>query len=175
MPVKIVDLTAEEAPSNDDLIVIRDNASGTTRKITLTSLFSNPPLGNNIITHAMLGEGIIEAENLAESARPSVRVQLISSSSSVTHNYSTYDVTSVSSLAVGMAINAPGGTPQDGQGFLFRFKDNGVARSLSWASAFVAIGVTLPVTTIAGKWMYVAGRYNGVSGKSDVLAIGREA
>lgn len=44
MGIKITDLPAEVAPSGDDLIVIRDNASGTTRKIPIQTLllaFSN--------------------------------------------------------------------------------------------------------------------------------------
>jgi microcystin-dependent protein len=40
MPIKIVDLAAEETPTLDDLLVIRDNATGTTRKITIQTLLT---------------------------------------------------------------------------------------------------------------------------------------
>lgn len=37
MAIKIVDLAAETSPTGDDLIIVRDNATGTTRKITITT------------------------------------------------------------------------------------------------------------------------------------------
>lgn len=39
MPVKIVDLPAETGPTEDDLMVLRDNNTGTTRKITISDFF----------------------------------------------------------------------------------------------------------------------------------------
>lgn len=38
MAVKITDLPAESAPTADDLIILRDNATGTTKKITVETL-----------------------------------------------------------------------------------------------------------------------------------------
>lgn len=40
MPVKIVDLGGETGPTEDDLLVIRDNATGTTRKITIETFLN---------------------------------------------------------------------------------------------------------------------------------------
>lgn len=39
MAVKIVDLSAETAPTEDDFLVIRDNNTGTTRKIAISDFF----------------------------------------------------------------------------------------------------------------------------------------
>lgn len=40
MPVKIVDLAGETGPTEDDLLVIRDNNTGTTRKITIETFLN---------------------------------------------------------------------------------------------------------------------------------------
>jgi len=51
------------------------------------------------------------------------------------------------------------GTPTDGQKLIIRFKDAGVAKALTF-TGFTALGVTIPTTTIAGKWGYVGAIYN---------------
>lgn len=67
------------------------------------------------------------------------------------------------------------GTPSDGQQLLIRFKDAGVAKAITWNAVFVAIGVTLPTTTTAGKWTYVHAAYNLAATKFHVLATATEA
>lgn len=81
----------------------------------------------------------------------------------------------VTALAAALTINAPTGGPIDGQGMLFRFKDNGTARALTWNAIFRVIGVTLPVTTVVSKTMYIGCKYNAADNKWDVLAVGQEA
>ncbi len=41
MAIKMINLAAETAPSLDDLLIVRDNASGTTRKITIGTLLTS--------------------------------------------------------------------------------------------------------------------------------------
>jgi hypothetical protein len=50
------------------------------------------------------------------------------------------------------------GTPTDGQTLLIRFKDAGTAKALTW-TGISALGVTLPTTTVAGKWHMVGVKY----------------
>lgn len=66
------------------------------------------------------------------------------------------------------------GTPTDGQTFIIRYKDAGVAKALTW-TGFTAIGVTLPAITTAGKWGYVGVQYNSVAAQYHVLAVTTEA
>lgn len=66
------------------------------------------------------------------------------------------------------------GTPTNGQKFVLRFKDAGVAKDLTWDPIFVAIGCTLPTTTVAGKWHYVGGKYNTAASKIHILAVAQE-
>lgn len=67
------------------------------------------------------------------------------------------------------------GTPTDGQKLIIRFKDAGAAKALTWDAAFVAIGVTAPATTTAGKWGYVGCQYNSAASKFHIIAVGTEA
>lgn len=67
------------------------------------------------------------------------------------------------------------GTPRDGQRIIIRFKDAGVAKALTWDAIFVVVGVTLPTTTVAGKWHYVGVKYNSSASAFHVLAVGVQA
>lgn len=94
-------------------------------------------------------------------------------------NSDSYDQQSFSALANALTINADAGTPTDGQKAIFRFKDNGTARALTWTTgtskSFRAIGVTLPTTTVISKTLYVGCVYNGADSRWDAVAVSQEA
>lgn len=77
--------------------------------------------------------------------------------------------------AAALTVAAPTGSPLDGQEMLFRFKDNGTARGITWNAIFRAVGVTLPITTVINKTLYVGAKYNSADTKWDVIAVGQEA
>ncbi len=81
----------------------------------------------------------------------------------------------MTALAVASTINAPSGTPVNSQVLLIRIKDDGTGRALTWNVIFRVIGVTLPVTTVSSKTMYIGCKYNSADSKWDVLAVGEEA
>ena len=108
------------------------------------------------------------------------RVSSTASASSVTPSTATADVYVFTALAAGLTINAAtGGTPLNGDKLLFRFKDNGTPRLLTWTVAgsgsFRAIGVTLPTTTTASKVTYVGCVYNSDETYWDVVAVTTQA
>jgi len=76
----------------------------------------------------------------------------------------------VTALATNATIAAPSGTPADGHKLVYRFKDDGTARTLTWNSIFRAIGTTIPSGTSAGKVMYVGTIYNDQDSKWDVIS-----
>jgi len=78
-------------------------------------------------------------------------------------------------LSAACAINAPTGTPVAGDKLIFRFKDNGTARALTWNAIFRNIGAVAPTTTVIGKTTYVGAVYNATDTKWDVLAVNTEA
>jgi hypothetical protein len=72
-------------------------------------------------------------------------------------------------------IQAPGTAGTDGQRILLRIIDNGTARTLSF-TAYTPIGLTLPTTTVAGKYVYIGIVYNaGFSGgRWEIISVAQE-
>lgn len=108
-----------------------------------------------------------------ESSAP--RVTLTTTGTSVTLDCTNTDVLAITALASGVTINQPAGTPSNAQGALYRIKDNGTARAITWNGIFRPIGLSLPTTTVASKTFYIAVRYNSQDNKWDVLSVAREA
>jgi hypothetical protein len=86
------------------------------------------------------------------------------------------DICIRTALAAGpVAINAPTGSPVQGQGMVIRLKDNGTARVLNWNAIYRAVGVTIPTSTVANKTIYAGLIYNATDTKWDVVSIAQEA
>ena len=107
------------------------------------------------------------------------RVSSVASASSLTPTIASADVYAYTALAANLTINAPTGTPVDGDKLIFRILDNGTARTLTWNTTYTAIGVTLPTTTTANKTTYVGCIYNAYgasgTGRWDVIAVTTQA
>ena len=99
------------------------------------------------------------------------RVVSAASASSLTPSIATADIYAYTALAAGLTINAPTGTPVDGNKLMFRLLDNGTARALTWNATYTVIGVTLPTTTTASKTTYVGCIYNANNTRWDVIAV----
>ena len=99
------------------------------------------------------------------------RILSTASASSVTPSIASYDVYAFTALASALTINAPTGTPVDGNKLIFRILDNGTARALNWDSTYTAIGVTIPTTTVINKTTYVGCIYNANNTRWDVVAV----
>jgi 6-phosphogluconolactonase (cycloisomerase 2 family) len=106
----------------------------------------------------------------------------VSSTSSITSplvwNSDNFDQYAVTTQTNALTINADSGTPTDGQKMIFRFKDDGTGRVLTWTTgsskSFRAIGVTLPTTTVASKTVYVGCVYNTDAVRWDAIAVSQE-
>lgn len=99
------------------------------------------------------------------------RVYSTTSTSSLTPDISSYDAYHLTALAENITINSPNGTPTDGNKLLFRIKDNGTSRTLTWNSIFRASSdLALPTATTAGKVMYLGFVYNSADTKWDLVA-----
>jgi hypothetical protein len=90
-------------------------------------------------------------------------------------DFSLYDIYAITGLTTALTINAPTGTPVDGNKLIFRILDNGTARALTWNATYTVIGVTLPTTTTASKTTYVGCIYNANNTRWDVIAVGTQA
>lgn len=98
----------------------------------------------------------------------------IASAPSVTPEPLTYKQYSFTAQAETLVIGSPG-VSSDGKPLIFRFRDNGVARTLSWNSIYRGIAVTIPTSTIVGKVIYVGCIYNAQDNRWDVVSVNRQA
>jgi hypothetical protein len=102
------------------------------------------------------------------STRINPRISSTASASSLTPDISAYDQYCYTALAAALTINAPTGTPLDGNKLLFRILDNGVSRTLTW-------NATYTVTTTINKTTYVGCVYNANNTRWDVVAVTTQA
>lgn len=106
------------------------------------------------------------------------RTQTVTSGTPIIPTGDTADIYTVTALATAATINAPSGTPTNGQKLVIRIKDNGTARALTWTTtsgAYRAVGVTLPTTTVISKVTYVGCIYNSQDTFWDVIAVATQA
>lgn len=103
------------------------------------------------------------------------RVTSAASASTLTPDISASDIYAYTALAAGLTINAPTGTPLDGDKLIFRLLDNGTSRTLTWNATYTVIGVTLPTATTINKTTYVGCIYNANNTRWDVIAVTTQA
>jgi hypothetical protein len=101
-------------------------------------------------------------------------IQSVTSSATVTPVFGNDEV-KITAQATGLTLANPTGTAIDGWGVVIRIKDNGTARSIAYGTQYRAIDVTLPITTVISKTLYLAMVFNNDDTKWDVLAVGQEA
>lgn len=105
------------------------------------------------------------------------RVTTITSSATPTVNTDDCDMVSITALAAAitsMTTNLSG-TPSNGEMLLFRIKDNGTARAITWGASFAAAGAALPTTTVLGKVLHALFIWDSVASKWCCLSTAQEA
>lgn len=147
---------------------------GTTTGTTL-ALYDNDTTPNK--TWEWLDNGTMKGYNEAKIQDalllPSVQEATNSATFTINSDQKTDGV--LTAMSANTTIASPTGTPVQSQDLVFRFKDDGTARTLTWNAIFRAIGVTLPTTTVANKLTYVGCKYNSTDSKWDVIAVQQEA
>lgn len=109
-----------------------------------------------------------------------------STTSPLAWNSDSYDEYAYTALANALTLNADAGTPVDGQKIVFRFKDNGTARVLTFtggvSKGFQPIGVSMTTsgsnftyTTTINKITYFGCIYNAGDSRWDIVAIAQQA
>lgn len=102
------------------------------------------------------------------------RVSSSASASTLTPDISAFDQYNFTALAANLTINAPTGTPVDGNTLIIRILDNGSSRTLTWNATYTVVGVTLPGTTTPSKTLYVGCVYNANNTRWDVVAVNQQ-
>jgi len=103
------------------------------------------------------------------------RVQSVTSAATVTAVATTDDSVHITAQAEALTLANPTGTAGEDQMLVYRIKDNGTARAISYGSEFRAMGVTLPTTTVLSKTLYLACVRNVTDTKWDVIAVVQQA
>lgn len=136
-------------------------------------------------TIARSGAGAITVEGVAvptttststlTNKRVNPRTDSTASTASLTIDSDAVDEYTVTALAAAMTINAPSGTPVEGQKLLIRIKDNATARALSFSTGSsgqfrASSDLALPTTTTLSKTLYTMFVYNATDSRWDLLA-----
>jgi len=115
--------------------------------------------------------------NTLTNKRITARVTTITSHATPTINTDDCDAVTITALAeaiTSMTTNLSG-TPTNFQKLIFRIKDNGTARAITWGASFQSGSVTLPTTTTLGKTLMVGLIYDSVDSKWTCEATGSRA
>lgn len=101
-----------------------------------------------------------------ESVNKYVKCRSYTSSSAPSFNTDDYDELVISALgaATNLGTNKTG-TPYDGQRFIYRIKDDGTSRAITWPGDHASLYATLPASTTAGKWHEIEVRYYAADSK----------
>lgn len=126
-----------------------------------------------------VGDGTTNWTNLPYATIQARTLTATSVTSPLTWNSSINDAYAITAQAGNLTFNADSGSPVEGQRFIFRIKDNGTARTLTFttgtAKSFRAMGVALPTTTTANKTLYLGFIYNFTDSRWDLIAKNQEA
>ena len=118
--------------------------------------------------------GLADVQTLTNK-RITKRIQSVASAATVTPSWNNDDEVQVTAQAVALLLANPAGTPTSGQPIIIRIKDNGTARAISYGAGYRAVGVTLPVTTVINKTVYLGGIWNAEDSRTDIIATAQEA
>jgi hypothetical protein len=133
----------------------------------LTALAANANAAAGVVTGT--GTGTLQNKRIDP------RVVSATTATTLTPDVSAADQYAYTALASGLTINAPTGTPVDGDKLIFRILDNGTTRALTWNATYTVIGTTLPTATTASKMTYVGCIYNAANTRWDVVAVTTQA
>lgn len=186
-------------------VLLSGGALGTPASGTLTSCTGLPIAGLVASTSTAIGVGSVELGHASDTtiARVSagvisvegVTVPTISSTNTLTNkridpritsivseatptvntdNCDAVTITAQAAAITSMTTNLSG-TPVNFQKLIYRIKDDGTGRAITWGASFEAKGTALPTTTVASKVLTVGFIYDTVTSKWGCVASQQEA
>lgn len=172
---RATDAIRSEAAATQDAIVISGRAGGTSSyavTLTPTTLSASRTLTLPDASTTVVGT---DATQTLTNKRINPRVSSTTSTASLTPDISSFDQYALTAQAATLGVNAPIGTPVDGNKLIFRILDNGTSQTINWNATYTAIGVTLPTATVISKTTYVGCVYNANNTRWDVVAVTTQA
>jgi hypothetical protein len=104
--------------------------------------------------------------------RMTPRTNTVTTTATITANSDAVDFVAVTTLSTATTFTVPTGTPTEGQGLIYRIKDNGTARALTFNAIFrFSSDMPAPTTTVLSKIMYLAFIYNLIDAKWDCVGL----
>jgi hypothetical protein len=160
--------STDYAPATSGTSILYGNGTGGFSSVTIGSglTFAAGTLANAVANPV----GTTNTQTLTNK-RIDPRVTSAASASTLTPDVSAADIYAYTALAAGLTINAPTGTPVDGDKLAFRILDNGTSRTLTWNATYTVIGTVLPPSTTPNKTVYVGCVYNANNTRWDVVAV----
>ena len=116
----------------------------------------------------------ISSSNTLTNKRITARIKTFTSDATPDIDSDDYDAVTITAQAADITDVNVTGTPTNFQKLLFRIKDNGTARAITWGSDFEAKGVALPTTTVISKVLTVGFIYDTVTSKWGCVASAQE-
>ena len=187
----IADSTNKRYVTDAQLVIIGNTSGTNTGDNSANSLYSGLATskqdtlvsGTNIKTIntvSLLGSSDISLPTTSSTdtftnKRITSRVSSTTSSATPSVNTDSFDAVTITALAVAITGVTVTGTPTDFQKLIFRIKDNGTARAITWGASFEAKGVALPTTTVISKVLTVGFIYDSVSTKWGCVASAQQA
>jgi hypothetical protein len=144
--------------------------------VTLSTIINTGTLTLPTSTDTLVGRATTDTlTNKTITTRVSSTASISSPLAWNSDNFDQYVATAQSGA---LTINADSGNPTDGRKIVFRIKDNGTARALTWTTgsskSFRAVGLILPTTTVVNKTLYVGCIYNSADSRWDVVGLAQE-
>lgn len=151
--------------SADHQYVLAVNELTADRTVTLPLLTGNDEFVFADHTKTLTNKRITpRITTIASAAEPTVN----------TDNCDCVTITAQAAAITSMTTNLSG-TPTNFQKLIYRIKDDGTARAITWGASFAARGVSLPTTTTISKVLTVGFIYNTVTSTWDCIAASQEA
>lgn len=154
---------------------IQHNDDGTHSTVTATAITSGTltVTGSAAVTgnHTVSGNVIVTG-----TVRSTPRITVAASAATLTPNIDTFGIYDLTAQTVALTIANPTGTPRNGDGLIFRIKDDGTSRAISYGTAYQnTSGLDTLVATTAGKWHTIGCMYNSTTSTWQISSFATEA
>lgn len=166
--VNALDYTIQVITNEDGEIVVTTDNNSTISAATQSEVNAGGGTWGSIT-------GTISDQTDLNSALYNARASSVVSASSITPDVDSYDLFEVTALSQTLTVNAPTGTPSNGNSFIIKISDNGTSRSIVWNGVFVEAGGTLINATVAGATHYAGFIYNATDSTWDCVGNGRQS
>lgn len=167
---------SDNGNSVDDIVVLKPTTawSDMLHDVLSVSLDTDGTLLDSVVSE--VATETLNTGKKATNLRVKPRSVSTTTTATLTPNISNYNVYDVTAQAGALTIANPLGTPDNGDVIIFRIKDDGTSRAITYGNAYVNIsGLDSLTATAVGKWHTVGAMYNSDASKWHVVSISTEA